>query len=40
MFEGLKAPQTKNISMKLDLVINYLQYQLYMIEERLKAYED
>ncbi|BCD48716.1 CiaD-like domain-containing protein [Helicobacter suis] len=40
LFEGLKSPQTKNISMKLDLVINYLQYQLYMIEERLKAYED
>ncbi|WP_163565875.1 CiaD-like domain-containing protein [Helicobacter suis] len=40
LFEGLKSPQTKNISMKLDLVINYLQYQLYMIQERLKAYED
>lgn len=40
LFEGLKSPQTKNLPAKLDLVINYLQYQLYMIQERLKAYQE
>ncbi|BDQ26525.1 CiaD-like domain-containing protein [Helicobacter heilmannii] len=40
LFEGLKSPQTKNLPMKLDLVVNYLQYQLYMVQERLKSFKD
>ncbi len=40
LFEGLKSPQTKNLPAKLDLVVNYLQYQLYMVQERLKNYQE
>ncbi|PAF41242.1 hypothetical protein [Helicobacter sp. 11S03491-1] len=35
LFEGLQSLQTKNLSGKLDLVINYLQYQLSIIDEKL-----
>ncbi|PAF45081.1 hypothetical protein [Helicobacter sp. 11S02596-1] len=37
LFEGLQSPQIKDLPMKLDLVINYLQYQLCMIDEKLKG---
>ncbi|PAF52066.1 hypothetical protein [Helicobacter sp. 13S00477-4] len=35
LFEGLQSPQIKDLPTKLDLVINYLQYQLYIIDEKL-----
>lgn len=35
LFEGLQSSQTKDIGVKLDLVINYLQYQLSIIDELL-----
>lgn len=36
LFEGLQSSQTKNLSDKLDLVINYLEYQLSLIDEALQ----
>lgn len=36
LFEGLQSSQTKDISSKLDLVINYLEYQLSLIDETLQ----
>ncbi|RDU74178.1 hypothetical protein CQA57_02615 [Helicobacter anseris] len=36
LFEGLQSSQTKNLSDKLDLVINYLEYQLSLIDEALE----
>ncbi len=36
LFEGLQNSQTKDLSAKLDLVINYLEYQLSLIDEALK----
>ncbi|PAF48947.1 hypothetical protein BKH41_04790 [Helicobacter sp. 12S02232-10] len=35
LFEGLQSPQIKDLPTKLDLVINYLQYQLSIIDEKL-----
>ncbi|RDU63981.1 CiaD-like domain-containing protein [Helicobacter sp. MIT 14-3879] len=37
LFEGLRASQNKNVEMKLNMVIGYLEYQLYIIEDRLKT---
>lgn len=37
LFEGLKATQNKDIEIKLEMVISYLEYQLYIIEDRLKT---
>lgn len=36
LFEGLQSSQTKDLSSKLDLVINYLEYQLSLIDEALQ----
>lgn len=36
LFEGLQNSQTKDLSAKLDLVINYLEYQLSLIDEALQ----
>ncbi|PAF46817.1 hypothetical protein BKH46_06275 [Helicobacter sp. 12S02634-8] len=36
LFEGLQSPQAKDLSAKLDLVINYLQYQLSIIDQKLE----
>ncbi|WP_104750032.1 CiaD-like domain-containing protein [Helicobacter cynogastricus] len=39
LFEGLRAHQIKDLPTKLDLVLNYLQYQLFVVQERLKVYQ-
>ncbi len=39
LFEGLKGAQGEAAEMKLEMVIGYLEYQLYLIEERLKNIE-
>lgn len=36
LFEGLQSSQTKDLSNKLDLVLNYLEYQLSLIDEALE----
>lgn len=35
LFEGFKSPNTQNIEAKLDLTLNFLEYLLAMIDERL-----
>ena len=35
LFEGLNAPQNHNLQTKLSLTINFLEYQLSIIAERL-----
>lgn len=35
LFEGLQAIETKDLNAKLDLVINYLQYQVSIIDDIL-----
>lgn len=40
LFEGLKHSKSQNIEIKLEMVINYLEYQLYILEDRLKTLED
>lgn len=37
LFEGLKHTKDATLEMKLEMVIGYLEYQLYTIEERLKT---
>lgn len=37
LFEGLKMSKNQNIAMKLEMVISYLEYQLYMIEDRINT---
>ena len=39
LFEGLKATQNRDIEIKLEMVISYLEYQLYIIDDRLKSLE-
>ncbi len=39
LFEGLRAAQNKDAEIKLEMVISYLEYQLYIIEDRLKSLE-
>lgn len=36
LFEGLRSMQNEDIKIKLEMAISYLEYQLYLIEERLK----
>lgn len=36
LFEGLQAQETKNIEAKLDITLNFLEYYLAIIEERLE----
>lgn len=40
LFEGLKNAKDSNIQMKLEMVISYLEYQLYTIEDRLKTLQE
>ncbi|RDU60430.1 CiaD-like domain-containing protein [Helicobacter marmotae] len=35
LFEGLNAPHNKNLETKLNITINFLEYQLSIINERL-----
>ena len=39
LFEGFKSPNTQNIEAKLDLTINFLEYLLASIDERLNEYK-
>ena len=39
LFEGFKAPNNKNIEAKVDLTLNFLEYLLATIDERLKDKE-
>lgn len=36
LFEGLRSTNESDLPKRLDLVINYLQYQLSIIDEKLK----
>lgn len=36
LFEGLQAEETKNLDAKLDITLNFLEYYLANIEERLE----
>ena len=35
LFEGLQSPNTQNLDVKCDIVINFLEYLLAKIEEKL-----
>lgn len=35
LFEGLKMSKNENIGIKLEMVVSYLEYQLYVIEDRI-----
>lgn len=37
LFEGLRSMQNDDAKIKLEMVISYLEYQLYLIEDRLKS---
>ena len=37
LFEGLQAQETKNLEAKLDITLNFLEFQLATIEDRLEA---
>lgn len=39
LFEGLKNISDSNLDKKLNMVISYLEYQLYVIEDRLITLE-
>ncbi len=39
LFEGFKAPNNRNIEAKVDLTLNFLEYLLATIDERLKDKE-
>ncbi len=39
LFEGFKSPNTKNIEAKLDLTLNFLEYLLATIDERLNEFK-
>ncbi len=39
LFEGFKAPNNKNIEAKVDLTLNFLEYLLATIDERLEDKE-
>jgi hypothetical protein len=36
LFEGLQSPNNRNIEAKVDLIINFLEYQLAVVDERLE----
>jgi hypothetical protein len=36
LFEGLQSPNTENIDIKLDITLNFLEYLLVKIDEKLK----
>lgn len=35
IFEGLQSPNNRNLDAKVDLIINFMEYQLAIIDERL-----
>jgi len=37
LFEGLQSPNTQNLEIKLDVTLNFLEYLLAKIEEKLKS---
>ncbi len=39
LFEGFKSPNTQNIEAKLDMTLNFLEYLLASIDERLSEYK-
>ena len=39
LFEGFKSPNTQNIEAKLDMTLNFLEYLLASIDERLNEYK-
>jgi hypothetical protein len=36
IFEGLQSPNNRNLDAKVDLIINFLEYQLAIVDERLE----
>jgi hypothetical protein len=36
LFDGLQSPNTQNIEVKLDVTLNFLEYLLARIDEKLK----
>lgn len=40
LFEGLKNSNNSNLEAKLNMVISYLEYQLYVIEDRLMTLQE
>ncbi len=40
LFEGLRNAKKEDLEMKLEMIINYLEYQLYIIEDRLKNLQE
>lgn len=38
LFEGMQSPNNKNIEAKIDLILNYLEYQLAVIDERIEKF--
>lgn len=36
LFEGLQSPQNQNLDTKIDVTLNFLEFLLALIEERLK----
>jgi len=39
LFEGFKSPNTQNIEAKIDLTLNFLEYLLATIDERLNEFK-
>ncbi len=37
LFEGLQSPNTQNLDIKLDVTLNFLEYILAKIEEKLSS---
>jgi formate dehydrogenase maturation protein FdhE len=40
LFEGFQSPKNKNVEAKLDLTLNFFEYMLATIEERLDTVKD
>jgi len=36
LFEGLQSPNTENLDVKLDVTLNFLEYLLVKIDEKIK----
>lgn len=37
LFEGLRNSKSANVEAKLEMILSYLEYQLYMIEDRISS---
>lgn len=37
LFEGLQSPKNQNLDVKMDITLNFLEFLLSLIEDRLKA---